>query len=94
MNDRMETSVPDIYAAGDAVQVKHYVTGNDALISLAGPANKQGRIIADNICGGDSRYLGSQDVYKRQEGLCGTRNHDFMHSIVCIKWFPAFQELF
>lgn len=60
VNDRMETSVPDIYAAGDAVQVKHYVTGNDMLISLAGPANKQGRIIADNICGGDSRYLGSQ----------------------------------
>ena len=60
VNDRMETSVPDIYAAGDAVQVKHYVTGEDALISLAGPANKQGRIIADNICGGDSRYLGSQ----------------------------------
>ena len=60
VNDRMETSVPDIYAAGDAVQVKHYVTGNDALISLAGPANKQGRIIADNICGGDSHYLGSQ----------------------------------
>ena len=54
-------SVPDIYAAGDAVPgKKHYVTGNDALISLAGPANKQGRIIADNICGGDSRYLGSQ----------------------------------
>ena len=60
VNDRMETSVPDIYAAGDAVQVKHYVTGEDGLISLAGPANKQGRIIADNICGGDSRYLGSQ----------------------------------
>lgn len=60
VNDRMETSVPDIYAAVDAVQVNHYVTGEDALISLAGPANKQGRIIADNICGGDSRYLGSQ----------------------------------
>lgn len=60
VNDRMETSVPDIYAAGDAVQVKHYVTGDDALISLAGPANKQGRIIADNICGGNSKYLGSQ----------------------------------
>ena len=60
VNDRMETSVPDIYAAGDAVQVKQYVTGQDALISLAGPANKQGRIIADNICGGDSRYPGSQ----------------------------------
>lgn len=60
VNDRMETSVPDIYAAGDAVQVRHAVTGQDALISLAGPANKQGRIIADNICGGDSRYTGSQ----------------------------------
>ena len=60
VNDRMETSVPDIYAAGDAVQVKHSVTGQEALISLAGPANKQGRIIADNICGGDSRYPGSQ----------------------------------
>jgi len=60
VNDRMETSIPDIYAAGDAVQVRHYVTGENALLSLAGPANKQGRIIADNICGGDSRYLGSQ----------------------------------
>lgn len=60
VNDRMETSVPDIYAAGDAVQVKHFVTGEDTLLSLAGPANKQGRIIADNICGGDSRYQGSQ----------------------------------
>ena len=60
VNDHMETSIPDIYAVGDAVQVKHYVTGEGALIALAGPANKQGRIAADNICGGDSRYLGSQ----------------------------------
>ena len=60
VNDRMETSVTDIYAVGDAVQVKNYVTGEDALIALAGPANKQGRIAADNICGGDSRYQGSQ----------------------------------
>ncbi len=60
VNERMETSAPDIYAVGDAVQVKHFVTGEDTLISLAGPANKQGRIAADNICGGDSRYLGSQ----------------------------------
>ena len=52
--------MPDIYAVGDAVQVKNFVTGQDALISLAGPANKQGRIAADNICGGDSRYTGSQ----------------------------------
>ena len=60
VNDRMETSVPDIYAVGDAVQVKHLVTGADALVSMAGPANKQGRIAADNICGGDSRYPGAQ----------------------------------
>ena len=60
VNDRLETSVPDVYAAGDAVQVRHAVTGQDALISLAGPANKQGRIIADNICGMNSRYTGSQ----------------------------------
>lgn len=60
VNERMETSVPNIFAVGDAVQVKHLVTGNDALISLAGPANKQGRIAADNICGKDSRYHGSQ----------------------------------
>lgn len=60
VNDRMETSIPDIYAVGDAVMVKHAVTGQDALISLAGPANQQGRIAADNICGGDSRYSGSQ----------------------------------
>ena len=60
VNDRMETSEPDIYAVGDAVQVKHFVTEQDTLIALAGPANKQGRIAADNICGGDSHYLGSQ----------------------------------
>ena len=60
VNERMETSEPDIYAVGDAVQVKHYVTGEASLISLAGPANKQGRIAADNICGGNSRYAGSQ----------------------------------
>ena len=60
VNDRMETSKPDIYAVGDAVQVKHFVTEQDTLIALAGPANKQGRIAADNICDGDSHYLGSQ----------------------------------
>lgn len=59
VNDKMESSAADIYAVGDAVQVKHTVTGNDAVISLAGPANKQGRIAADNICGLDSQYKGS-----------------------------------
>ena len=60
VNDRMETSEKDIYAVGDAVQVRHFVTDQPALIALAGPANKQGRIAADNICGLDSRYRGSQ----------------------------------
>lgn len=60
VNDRMETSLPDIYAVGDAVEVRQMVTGRKALISLAGPANKQGRIAADNICGRESTFLGSQ----------------------------------
>ena len=59
VNDKMETSATDVYAVGDAVQVKHAVSGNHAVIALAGPANKQGRIAADNICGLDSHYKGS-----------------------------------
>ena len=47
VNERMETSIPDIYAVGDAVQIKNAVSGEEDLISLAGPANKQGRIAAD-----------------------------------------------
>ena len=60
VNDRMETSAPHVYAVGDAVQVKNFVTNADDVIALAGPANKQGRIAADNICGLDSHYHGSQ----------------------------------
>ena len=56
----MRTSDPDIYAVGDAVQVKNYVTGKDSLVPLAGPANKQGRIAADNIAGVASVYKGAQ----------------------------------
>lgn len=60
VDEHMRTSDEDIYAVGDAVQVKYFVTGDDALIALAGPANKQGRIAADNICGIESRFSGSQ----------------------------------
>lgn len=60
VNDKMETSITDIYAVGDAIEVKNSITGENVLIPLAGPANKQGRIAADNICGGSSKYLGSQ----------------------------------
>ena len=60
VNAKMETSIPDIYAVGDAVEVKHFITDKDSVISLAGPANKQGRVVADNICGINSEYKGSQ----------------------------------
>ena len=59
VNDRMQTSDPDIYAVGDAVEILHRVSGKKALVSLAGPANKEGRIAADNIMGIPSRYVGS-----------------------------------
>lgn len=55
-NNRMQTSDPSIYAVGDAVEITDYITGEPALIPLAGPANRQGRIAADNIMGRDSTY--------------------------------------
>lgn len=60
VNDRMETSAPGVYAVGDAVEVPDFVTRDPALIPLAGPANRQGRIAADNIFGRDSRYKDTQ----------------------------------
>ncbi len=60
VNDKMQTSDENIYAGGDSVEIKSFVTNNDVLIPLAGPANRQGRIIADNICGIDSTYKKSQ----------------------------------
>ncbi len=53
VNDHLQTSNPDIYALGDAVEITHLITGRPALIPLAGPANKQGRIVADNIVFGN-----------------------------------------
>jgi len=60
VNEKMETNVKDVYAVGDAVEVVDFVTGSKTAIPLAGPANKQGRIAADNAAGFDSRYKGSQ----------------------------------
>lgn len=60
VNEYMQTSNPDIYAVGDAIEVKDYINGSNTLIPLAGPANKQGRIAADNICGRKSKYDGTQ----------------------------------
>lgn len=60
VNENLQTSNPDIYAGGDGVEIKDFVTGENTLIPLAGPANRQGRIIADNICGIESAYKNSQ----------------------------------
>ncbi len=60
VDEQMRTSDPDIFAVGDAVEVKDFVTGQWTLIPLAGPANRQGRIVADVIAGRTSRFRGTQ----------------------------------
>ncbi len=61
VDERMQTSDPDIYAVGDAVETPEFVTGKSALMPLAGPANRQGRLAADNM-------LGREVTYKRTQG--------------------------
>ena len=60
VDDQMRTSLPNIYAVGDAVEVREFVSGAPAMIPLAGPANRQGRIAAEVILGRDSRYKATQ----------------------------------
>jgi len=60
VDDQMRTSNPDIFAVGDAIEVKDFVTGEWSLVALAGPANRQGRIAADVIAGRDSSFRGTQ----------------------------------
>ncbi|ROQ91162.1 FAD-dependent oxidoreductase [Desulfosoma caldarium] len=60
VNERMQTSDPFIWAVGDAVEVSHVITGLETLLPLAGPANRQGRLAADAICGRDVRFRGVQ----------------------------------
>ena len=60
VDSHMQTSAEDIYAVGDAIQIQNFVSGQPGYIPLAGPANKQGRIAADNICGLKSEYRGTQ----------------------------------
>ena len=60
VDEHMRTSDPDIFAVGDAIEVRDFVTGRWSLVALAGPANRQGRIAADVIAGRDSRYRGTQ----------------------------------
>ncbi len=60
VSDTLVTSDPNIYAIGDAVEVVEYIGGGKTMIPLAGPANKQGRICADNIAGKKTVYKGTQ----------------------------------
>lgn len=60
VNDKLQTSLPDIYAVGDAIEVMDYVNGTQTAIPLAGPANKQGRIAADNVCGLHTTFKGTR----------------------------------
>ncbi len=70
VNDHLETSDPDIYAVGDAIEVQDFVLHTPTQIPLAGPANRQGRIAADNIFGRSSRYRGTQGT-----AILGLFNH-------------------
>jgi rhodanese-related sulfurtransferase len=60
VDERMQTKDPAIFAVGDAVEVVDFITGRPTLIPLAGPANRQGRLVADAICGREVRYRGTQ----------------------------------
>jgi len=76
VNEHLQTSDPDIYAVGDAIEVRDFVTGEPTQVPLAGPANRQGRIAADHIFGRDSRYRGTQGtaivrVFERTAALTG-----------------------
>jgi NADPH-dependent 2,4-dienoyl-CoA reductase/sulfur reductase-like enzyme/rhodanese-related sulfurtransferase len=76
VNEHMQTSDPDIYAVGDVIEVKDFVTGEPAQVPLAGPANRQGRIAADHIFGRPSRYRGTQGtaivrIFERTAALTG-----------------------
>lgn len=60
VSERLQTSDPDIYAVGDAIEVRDFISGEPTQVPLAGPANRQGRIAADNIFGRPARYRGTQ----------------------------------
>ncbi|MCA8992330.1 MAG: FAD-dependent oxidoreductase [Planctomycetaceae bacterium] len=60
VNEQLQTSDPDIYAVGDAIEVQDFVLESPTQVPLAGPANRQGRLAADHICGREVRYRGTQ----------------------------------
>ncbi|GJQ25133.1 MAG: pyridine nucleotide-disulfide oxidoreductase [Phycisphaerae bacterium] len=109
VNEHMQTSDPDIYAVGDSVVVKDWVTGADTLIPLAGPANRQGRIAADHIFGRASWYRGSQGtsivrVFDRVAAMTGASEKSlkragrpyrkvYLHPAHHVGYFPGAQQM-
>jgi NADPH-dependent 2,4-dienoyl-CoA reductase/sulfur reductase-like enzyme/rhodanese-related sulfurtransferase len=106
----LKTSHPDIYAVGDAIEVVDYINGNPTLIPLAGPANKQGRIAANNICGIVEEYegtLGTSILKVFDMVVASTGNNEkllkrfgipyeksFTHSASHSEYYPGAQAIF
>jgi NADPH-dependent 2,4-dienoyl-CoA reductase/sulfur reductase-like enzyme/rhodanese-related sulfurtransferase len=85
VNECLQTSDPDIYAVGDAIEVKDFVTGDPTQVPLAGPANRQGRIAADHIFGRPARYRGTQGtaivrVFERTAAMTGASEKSLKRS--------------
>ncbi|MBN1379361.1 MAG: DsrE/DsrF/DrsH-like family protein [Gammaproteobacteria bacterium] len=109
VDEHMLTNDENIYAVGDAVEIRHFITGESALIPLAGPANKQGRIAADNIMGIQHEYKNTQGtgilkVYNLQAAFTGinekaakTAGLDYeaihLHPMSHAGYYPAAYEL-
>jgi rhodanese-related sulfurtransferase len=109
VNEHMQTSDPDIYAVGDAVEVRDFVTHEPVQIPLAGPANRQGRIAADHIFGRPARYRGTQGtaivrVFDLTAALTGASektlrslgrsfNKVYLHPLDHAGYFPGAQQM-
>ncbi len=109
VNEQLQTSEPDIYAIGDAIEVEHFVLKKPILIPLAGPANKQGRMVADNICGKKSEYKGTQGtailkVFDLTVGMTGATEKElkkagkdyekvYLHPANHVGYYPGAQQM-
>ncbi|MFA5238180.1 MAG: CoA-disulfide reductase [Phycisphaerae bacterium] len=109
VNESLQTSDPDIFAIGDAIEVQNFVLKTPCLIPLAGPANKHGRIAADNICGRDVKYKGTQGtailkVFELTVGMTGASEKDlkktdidyekvYIHPANHVGYYPGAQQM-
>ncbi|MBN1392897.1 MAG: CoA-disulfide reductase [Sedimentisphaerales bacterium] len=109
VNESLQTSDPDIFAIGDAIEVQNFVLKTPSLIPLAGPANKQGRIAADNICGRNIKYKGTQGtavlkVFELTVGMTGASEKDlkktnidyekiYIHPANHVGYYPGAQQM-